>query len=951
MKIALGNTQLIPEQNRIECWIKTMQNRGHQINIFSFDSKLILDLDLDLDLDLVIVGSSPVDLFVLKSSINKSTIEYGLWIYYGVNHPLAKLFEDDKTLDLVDIFIFVSNYQRESWINKYNINKNKTLVLPYGITHDEESYSHIGLTKIPNSLTGSSTIEPIYQQIKSHNPSITLINNHMDQTDRIEQNIFTSDIFLIPDIIPHQSYPLVLSAMCAGCLIVSSDLGVLPELTSGLNSQIKINPDDNITDQFVTAVIEIMSLSKQIKTSMREQNKKWVQQNYTYKVLCENFEKDIGVIIKMFANNKNELLLEQFNKEFNNGNWSQTIMIGSQITKWVNQTSYWAQMLNMGVAFYNMGMFEKSIHHLSIAKSICSDYNVNKNIALVSLYAKKPTKFIKHARNALDIKFDIGLGRILAEKYYKLGMFHEAIGLYSSIISIDPTNIPCLNNLANIYLFYASSSPKYNEQCLHTYELALSIVMKLALSNVMKLADQIQTHNLIIGNILFAQLYNWEITNTDIFNKSVELASKLKSDIDFNNGFKHDSGLISINKSVELASKLKSDIDFNNGFKHDSGLISINKIRIGYISSDFISHPVGHVFNNILGNHSTDRFEIFIYDNSNQQIASDDIISLKLKSYSNINWRILEQKSDMDSLDIIKNDSLDILVEMMGHTRNNRLILLELAKKFIIRCPIIVSYFAYPATTGLRTIDYKLTDQYASPESTQKYFTEKFYYLPNGIQTWTPIIPLSDKKDYYRDKYSIHLACFNNPTKLSFPTIQVFSQVLKELPEAKLFLRYNSYKSSHLTAHITNQFINLGIEESRIDIGHLDWVSGLKLYNQMDIALDPFPYGGGIVSSEALYMGTPIVTLSGTNYPGRVGTSLLSNLKLFELIATDIESYVRIVVNLARDQSRLRELHSTLRIRMESTDLANGSQFTLHLEQAYENLIKIKKIEKTIVYK
>jgi predicted O-linked N-acetylglucosamine transferase (SPINDLY family) len=328
-----------------------------------------------------------------------------------------------------------------------------------------------------------------------------------------------------------------------------------------------------------------------------------------------------------------------------------------------------------------------------------------------------------------------------------------------------------------------------------------------------------------------------------------------------------------------------------------------------------------------------DRFELFCYDNSSK--SASDVTSKKLRDYNNAVWKSVYDKTDAEILTMMVEDNLDILVDMMGHTRNTRMNVLQYKP-----ARILISYFAYPSTNGLLEVDYKFTDKYANPPNTQKYFSEKLYYLPNGFQCYTPPQEIDATKNYTRDaKYPIHLCCFNNPIKLSIPTIETFSEIMKRLPEAKLILRYCYYKSSYYKESIVRLFVKYGVDRERIDIGFEPLLDALKAYNNVDIALDPFPYNGGTISSEALYMNTPFVTLAGTNYVSRVGVSLLSNLGLEKYIANTREEYVDKVVKLAKNQTELRKLHQTLRHRMMNSDLANSGSFTKHIEDAYEDMV------------
>ena len=272
---------------------------------------------------------------------------------------------------------------------------------------------------------------------------------------------------------------------------------------------------------------------------------------------------------------------------------------------------------------------------------------------------------------------------------------------------------------------------------------------------------------------------------------------------------------------------------------------------------------------------------------------------------------------------------------MMGWTGSNRMNLLmyRLAK-------VQVSYFAYAFSTGISNIDYKLTDKYASPDYTQEMYTEKLYRLPNCLQCFVDNKLVAVKRYNRQEPYTIHLGCFNNPKKLTNSVIRVFARILKELPNAKLFLKYGRlYNSSFYRQVLIPKFLDNGATKEQIDIqcnpsrdAYLDY------YNDIDIALDPWPYSGGITSHEALYMNTPLISLEGYDYRTRIGTSLLRNLKLDKYVAKDYQDYINITVDLARNKKELHHLHKNLRTMMEKTDLSNPVSFTKNLEHAYQDM-------------
>jgi predicted O-linked N-acetylglucosamine transferase (SPINDLY family) len=174
----------------------------------------------------------------------------------------------------------------------------------------------------------------------------------------------------------------------------------------------------------------------------------------------------------------------------------------------------------------------------------------------------------------------------------------------------------------------------------------------------------------------------------------------------------------------------------------------------------------------------------------------------------------------------------------------------------------------------------------------------------------------------------------------SFASGLIFtSAVVLKAACSKLFLRYLYYKSSFYRSYMLKIFTDAGIEEDRIDIALLPIENCLDLYNDMDIVLDPFPYNGGTISSEALYMNTPIITLAGTNYVSRIGVSLLSNLKLEKYIAYSYEEYIQKVIDLANNENELKKLHTTIRNKMLECDLGNSISFTKNIENAYIDIM------------
>jgi tetratricopeptide (TPR) repeat protein len=957
----LGGTQ-----SAICYFLEEMASRGHQTYLFNKMStnetvKIIRGVTHvnvafwynyiklnNMVFDIIIVSCIPSELIQLKNQLNEPTTMFGLWTGHDIDQAASKLFNDKKMVDFVDLFIFVSDWQRLRYVDKYGIPYIKTLILRNGIGKPFEKYLYMPTNKISNSMTycsipwrGLGFLGPIFKKVKEHQPNASLkifsgmniyqqpenteLFEEFKKIESVECNVGISQSKLADELykIDYLSYPntfqetsciTAIQAMSCGCMVITSNLGALKETMGGLNEYIDINihnfAPDKYSNDFIAAQLKLMGLTDQEKELLREQNRVHIRDNYLYSIICSKFEQDIKPILSDYSSYISNLknILNNFIEHYIKNDFASVIKLFFGFKYFINLNDYYTLNLNLGVCFHKIGNLEKSIEHFKIAKTVKNDFNVNKNIALVYLMTNSIDEFIKYAREAINLEFDILLATLLAEKYYALNLFHESIGLYKAIIDIEPDNENCLNNLANCYLNCISDSTDFDKISGEIYEKSLNYAI---------IKNEHRKKELILSNMIFNNLYNWTLTDTEIFKKSTVW-------YDF---FPKETKLINITGKLN-----RNQIITNTG-----------KIRIGYISTDFISHPVGYMFDSILKNHNTNNFEIFCYDNSNQEKASNDVTSKKLRSYNNASWRVIENKLDEEIIQIIVNDNIDILVDMMGHTRNTRMNVLQYKP-----ARIIVSYFAYPSTNGLKEIDYRFSDKYATPKSTQKYFTEKLYYLPNGFQCYSSPVELTGVKNYTRDKYKIHLGCFNNPLKISKPTIEIWVQILKKLPTAKLFLRYCYYNSSYLKQRMLKRFTSLGIEEDRIDIGCLDLVESLKLYDIIDIGLDPFPYNGGTISSEMLWQNTPFITLAGSSYVSRVGVSLLSNLGLEKYIANTTKEYIQKVIDLANNPTELRELHQTIRLRMLNSDLANSVSFTNNIESAYTNMVKIYNENKII---
>jgi len=360
---------------------------------------------------------------------------------------------------------------------------------------------------------------------------------------------------------------------------------------------------------------------------------------------------------------------------------------------------------------------------------------------------------------------------------------------------------------------------------------------------------------------------------------------------------------------------------------HQHNRDSERRLRIGYVSADFDGHPIGLWMEPLIAAHCRSDVEIVCYSAGTRSDETTD----RLKASADV-WRTITTMTDKEVAHLVASDQVDILVDLSGHTGHHRL--LVFAHK---PAPIQVTYLGSLTTTGISAMDYKLTDHFLTPPDSQEQFTEELirlpgcfacYQAPSDAPTVTPLPSLRTGH--------VTFSSFNNPTKVTAQVVAVWATILHAVPESRMLLNYWSFEDQGVQARYRALFASHGIAADRLDLlPGAPFPDHLALYERVDLALDSFPYNGCYTSSEALWMGIPIITLAGHMSYSRYGVTLLANLGLEELIATTTEEYVAKAVALANDRVRLAALRQELRTRMASSPLCDASALAHAIEEAY----------------
>jgi predicted O-linked N-acetylglucosamine transferase (SPINDLY family) len=354
------------------------------------------------------------------------------------------------------------------------------------------------------------------------------------------------------------------------------------------------------------------------------------------------------------------------------------------------------------------------------------------------------------------------------------------------------------------------------------------------------------------------------------------------------------------------------------------------RLRIGYLSPDYRQHPVASFLEPILANHDARRVEVFAY----ADIFASDSWTERLRDLVT-NWRTIAWLKTAQVVEQIEKDQVDILVELTGHFERNRL--LVMAER---PAPVQATYLGYPSTTGLETIQYRLTDAIADPPGEPLCCTEELVRLPGCFCCYAPLPDTPTVGPLpARQTGRITFGAMHALAKLNDTVLDMWSQILKAVPSSRLLLYRNTLHGATRDL-VRRWFTDRGISGDRIDLwdkanaqGQYLWVHG-----HIDLVLDAGPWTGHTTSCEALWMGVPMVTLRGSRFAGRMAASLLHHVGLKELIAETPAQFVALATRLALDWERLATLRSGLREQMRTSPLCDGATFTKNLEAAYRAL-------------
>lgn len=499
----------------------------------------------------------------------------------------------------------------------------------------------------------------------------------------------------------------------------------------------------------------------------------------------------------------------------------------------------------------------------------------------------------------------------LANALYEMGKPNEAINAYRQAIKANPSALPSYINLGSLFIRHGNrgASVRVSREGLRVNAKASQLYMNLgvalgaggmareAVEAFRRTEDLENGNNKAASNRLFYMQYLDECTPRNLFEAHRE----------WNMRYAAKAKRLPPRRPVPATGR---------------------KLRIGYVSPDLRSHSCAWFLQSLYDHHDHERFEVFSYSNADWS----DRVTEDFKRRSDA-WCDIQDWSPDDIAARVAKDEVDVLVDLAGHTARHSL--LAFARK---PAPVQATWLGYGTTTGLDTIDYRISDRWLTPGDTQEIFSEKVYNLDRLSHCFHPapdapaVGPLPADANGH-----VTFGSFNNYAKLSESTAELWARVLDAVPAARLLLKSRYMEDEEAHQSLVRRFEKAGMDLSRVDFttGTASKLDHLAVYNRVDIGLDSFPYGGMTTTCEALWMGVPVLSRVGWRGCSRYGLSLMSAMDLPEYAADTVDGVVAAAVRAAGDIDRLRTIRAGLRQHMAGSDLCDAAGFTRAMERAY----------------
>jgi protein O-GlcNAc transferase len=503
----------------------------------------------------------------------------------------------------------------------------------------------------------------------------------------------------------------------------------------------------------------------------------------------------------------------------------------------------------------------------------------------------------------------------------KSGRNHEAARFFETALKMNPESVNLEGALA-FSLYKSAETPAFGDEIEAAYyhlnklnlrpnpDLRAIIGMSSVLLNMLRIREGLVYFDKAVRNYptvyansssrLFHDCYAWYFSKEEMYQRHLEC--------------------------VKMTRKLVGPA--TTGFYNvsDPG----KRLKVGFVSGDFSYHPVAYFFISAF-EAIKDDFDLYIY--SNRKKEEEDDLTRRFEKGSKVFHSIFET-ADTDFQKLAIEDGIDVMIDLSGHTSLNRL------KAFALRlAPVQASWLGYPNTTGLETMDFRISDDVTEPEGlTDQYSSERIIRLPGGFHLYRPpyripetIAPLPALKRKF-----ITFGSFNNLKKASPFAFEAWAMLLKAVPNSRMIIKDRNLEGRYMRERVSSIFASYGIEPSRVTVLRLmrNNFDHMSAYSNIDIALDCYPYNGTTTTCEALVMGCPVITMMGDSHVSRVSSSILTHVGHTEWIAHSKEEFLSIGLGLIADLQKLSQIRSKLRSEMYASSLCDAQRMRRELGDA-----------------
>lgn len=537
---------------------------------------------------------------------------------------------------------------------------------------------------------------------------------------------------------------------------------------------------------------------------------------------------------------------------------------------------------NLGNVYKRLKLLDDAVASYKMAIACRPDY-VNAYIGLgIALHEQgKESEAVTFYRKAILLRPDskeayFNLGNAL----YSQGNMNASVECYRKALSLNPDYAEAYNNLGNLFKDLGDTN-----EAVANFHKILSLR-----------PDSAEPYN----NYLMAIQYSPNYTQRAILNAHRAFAEQFEAPL------RHLWPL------------------------HENSRDPERRLKVGFVSGDFRVHPVAFFIEALLTHLNRNTLEVVLYYNHTVM----DEVTLRLKGLGHL-WRSLVDVTDDQAAQLVRDDGIDILIDLSGHTSLNRLLLF--ARK---PAPVQVAWLGYFDTTGLQAMDYILGDPHMLPPAEADRYVEKPWRLPETYLCFTP--PRFDVQveelPAIRNGF-ITFGSFNNLAKLNDEVVALWARILRAVPDSRLFFKTQQFNDPVVQQSTAQRFSLHGIDTGRLIFeGWSSNAEHFSAYNRMDVALDPFPFPGGTTSVNALWMGVPVLHLQGDRFISHAGESILINIGLPEWIAADADDYLRLATQLTGDLPRLAKIRAGLREKLLASPLCDAPRFARNFEIALRGM-------------